>query len=243
MSTDNIKHGTVSGYTNGRCRCPECRAAKSADNKARRDTTRLTGAGDKCGTLSGYTSGCRCEGCRKAGAEYQRKRVEVLAVEGVGDKCGTLSGYTVGCRCVGCRESMSRYQRTWAINNPHKVRAKAGRRHQAIRQVGGEKIDIEVLTSRDNGLCCLCGHPVVAGVRSGHPLRGTVEHLTPVTRDGETSYVNCALAHHSCNASKGDRTLEEFLADEHSLPESRRRSALVATMLIEYRYGWHSHQS
>jgi hypothetical protein len=46
-----VKHGTVSGYTNGRCRCPECRSAKSADNKARRDTTRLTGAGDKCGTL------------------------------------------------------------------------------------------------------------------------------------------------------------------------------------------------
>jgi hypothetical protein len=126
---------------------------------------------------------------------------------------------------------MSEYQRNWVINNPHKVRAKARRRRQAVKQAGGEKVDLKELVERAGGRCCLCGLPVLFSVKPGTRLYGTREHYDPVTRGGVTSYATCDLAHHGCNCSKGNRTLEEFRAREAALPVHRRRPALVARQL------------
>ena len=54
------------------------------------------------------------------------------------------------------------------------------------------------------GACCYCA-------RTDRPL--TMEHLTPITREGRHVVGNVAPACHQCNAGKGNKTVEEFAPD------------------------------
>jgi hypothetical protein len=80
-------HGTLGGYTNHRCRCPECTVANRDYNaKKRASYAEKREAGQmpewRHGTQSGYTNwGCRCESCRNA-------RVNAPAREAGGGRCG-----------------------------------------------------------------------------------------------------------------------------------------------------------
>ena len=38
----------------------------------------------------------------------------------------------------------------------------------------------------------------------------TIEHLTPIARGGRHDIDNIDFAHYSCNASKRDKTLDEY---------------------------------
>lgn len=38
----------------------------------------------------------------------------------------------------------------------------------------------------------------------------TLEHLTPIARGGRHDIDNIGFAHYGCNASKQDKTLEEY---------------------------------
>lgn len=52
-------------------------------------------------------------------------------------------------------------------------------------------------------ICCLCDKPIAFGDDS-------LEHLTPLTREGTNKYNNLGIAHVSCNKRKGTMTLEEW---------------------------------
>lgn len=68
-----IPHGTVNGYDYHKCRCPECRAAKSGYQRAhpRRPPKKPI----PHGTITGYASyRCRCSDCQMAIREYEAKR-------------------------------------------------------------------------------------------------------------------------------------------------------------------------
>lgn len=51
--------------------------------------------------------------------------------------------------------------------------------------------------------CVLCGKPVEFKDSS-------LEHLTPITREGTNDYDNLGVAHLICNIKKGTKTLEEW---------------------------------
>lgn len=53
--------------------------------------------------------------------------------------------------------------------------------------------------------CYLCEQPIVFG-------NDNLEHRTPVSRGGDSSYSNLAVACHSCNHKKYNRTEEEYRA-------------------------------
>ncbi len=55
---------------------------------------------------------------------------------------------------------------------------------------------------RDGHECMYCG-------RSPGLEHLTIDHVTPRSRGGETSWLNCVAACTSCNARKADHTLEE----------------------------------
>lgn len=63
------RHGTVSNYIRGHCRCDECTMANA--NRGARNRRRLRERGlppgdRRHGTLNGYSNwGCRCDKCRK----------------------------------------------------------------------------------------------------------------------------------------------------------------------------------
>lgn len=69
------RHGTVNGYKNLRCRCPECRAANTENGRrltAQRKARPL--AEYLHGTRSGYQNhGCRCTRCKEAASTATRK--------------------------------------------------------------------------------------------------------------------------------------------------------------------------
>lgn len=55
---------------------------------------------------------------------------------------------------------------------------------------------------RDDFTCQYCG-------RRSHAERLSIDHVTPRSRGGRTSWENCVLACVSCNARKADRPLKE----------------------------------
>lgn len=69
-------HGTISSYTNGRCRCDDCRRAMRTYTAARRarfknDPSRIPSWAH--GTEGGYVNySCRCDRCRAEHTRYTR---------------------------------------------------------------------------------------------------------------------------------------------------------------------------
>lgn len=58
---------------------------------------------------------------------------------------------------------------------------------------------MENLVKRDHGQCAYCGQP---GAR-------TMDHVTPKSRGGTTTWLNAVLACEPCNQAKDDRTPQE----------------------------------
>lgn len=61
-----------------------------------------------------------------------------------------------------------------------------------------EDVERAVVFRRDQGLCGICGLPV-------DPSDWQLDHIVPVSVDGEHSYANVQVAHPFCNRSKGNR--------------------------------------
>lgn len=74
MMSDMIIHGTVSGYTNRKCRCVACRAAKAKwDRKYRfRRIANVATTNFEHGS-AGYIYGCRCPTCTFRHAQSKRQ--------------------------------------------------------------------------------------------------------------------------------------------------------------------------
>jgi 5-methylcytosine-specific restriction endonuclease McrA len=91
-----------------------------------------------------------------------------------------------------------------------------------------------LIAARDNGICQICGEPIVSVTKSkrikrnkiptlpqgGEILSGdypTIDHIYPALGktsgeqilNGQTIYLNLALAHKSCNVEKGDNEPNE----------------------------------
>jgi plasmid replication initiation protein len=67
-----MPHGTVSRYSNGGCRCSECRRANAASHRDLMERYKAEGGRGEHGTSYRYDTGCRCDACRKAHNEKSR---------------------------------------------------------------------------------------------------------------------------------------------------------------------------
>jgi len=77
-----MKHGTINAYTNGKCRCYECKEAKAEyQKKYKGGKTKRTP--QPCGTRSMYIKGCRCWECKKATSDYAASLVYSISRETV----------------------------------------------------------------------------------------------------------------------------------------------------------------
>jgi len=74
VSTLPYPHGTVSGYTNRKCRCADCRLAWRQYMENWKTTAPPLPVGDsRHGSINGYQSyRCRCAWCTAAWRNYQR---------------------------------------------------------------------------------------------------------------------------------------------------------------------------
>jgi len=68
---EDSRHGSINGYGNLKCRCPECREENTARRAERREAVRNTLDDDdeRHGTNNAYTNyGCKCDPCKEAHA-------------------------------------------------------------------------------------------------------------------------------------------------------------------------------
>lgn len=94
---------------------------------------------------------------------------------------------------VRARKNTRRYR----LRYPERVLANNHRRRVLLMGAAFvEHVDRLILARRDNWRCHIC---------SGRVTRKnwSIDHLVALTRGGEHSYKNTALAHRSCNASRG----------------------------------------
>jgi hypothetical protein len=131
IAAAGFEHGKLSTYVNGRCRCAECKAARSAYDQARRQARRVARGlpavaeptAPAHGTYARYKSRrfpCRCDLCMEANREAYRTVQVRLAERRLVDPAavphGTTGGYrNWGCKCEACsaahREARDGYKR------------------------------------------------------------------------------------------------------------------------------------
>lgn len=102
-------------------------------------------------------------------------------------------------------EQAQAYTRKYQQEHPDKVRANNQRRRARIANAPGSHTDrdIELIYQNQNGLCAYCGCE----------LNGTfdLDHIHPLSRGGSNNPDNLACSCRSCNRSKHDKTLQEWV--------------------------------
>lgn len=98
----------------------------------------------------------------------------------------------------------SEKDRKWRKSNPDKVASIAHNRRTRVAGNGGyfTARDIRIMRFIQQGHCAYC-------YRVGFPLH--IDHIIPVKHGGPSDSWNLALACKSCNSSKGDKTLDEWV--------------------------------
>lgn len=86
---------------------------------------------------------------------------------------------------------------------------KKDRRIRKIKEVQKDVIDIKRLYERDKGICHLCGglcdwndYIIKNGVFIAGNSYPSIDHITPISRNGEHSWTNVKLAHRICNTRR-----------------------------------------
>jgi len=89
--------------------------------------------------------------------------------------------------------------RRWELAHPNECRERARRRRAHLYNAPvREPIDLDMVYARDRAICSLCHQHVKRAEAS-------VDHIVPLSKGGEHSYKNVALAHFICNVRKNNR--------------------------------------
>lgn len=77
-------------------------------------------------------------------------------------------------------------------------------------------ITVVALRKRDGDNCTYCKQPMLFKAQARehgiNPMRASIEHIVPLSRGGEHTFANTALACHRCNTSKNAKTVDEWEA-------------------------------
>lgn len=93
-----------------------------------------------------------------------------------------------------------------------RARLYCGRKCVPSRPGGGvnRRAVVERLAKRDGWRCHLCAGDIDGGLYWPNRHAGSVDHIIPVFHGGTDGYENLALAHLTCNVSRGARLLDEL---------------------------------
>ena len=89
----------------------------------------------------------------------------------------------------------------WAKENPEKATQKTMRREALKRNNTVGKVDYSEILKRDNYVCHICGCSV-------NPDDVHFDHIIPLSKGGEHSMNNIAIAHSHCNMVKHNKILQ-----------------------------------
>ena len=112
-------------------------------------------------------------------------------------KCGKLIGKRFH-KCMDC-----------VLKDRDAYQILARRRRYLAERVGDNGISWKSIGDRDGWICHLCGWLVRQNAGTAYvPDGATVDHVIPIARGGTHTWDNVALAHRSCNVSRGAKDLE-----------------------------------
>lgn len=131
-------------------------------------------------------------------------------------ECGALYAVAAGCEGVFCSlkcramtGSRAGHLARWGTSEPMskqaRERMKSARRRAKMRGCSVEKVEPLVVFERDGWRCHICRKSVDRRLSGRDRMGPTLDHLIPLSAGGEHSYANTALAHRSCNSSRGAR--------------------------------------
>jgi hypothetical protein len=102
------------------------------------------------------------------------------------------------------REEEAVNTRIWALAHPDKMLDYEAHRRALKRQAYVEVISRTAVYARDGGRCHICHKRV-------DPKKWHLDHLIPLSKGGEHSYRNVAVACPKCNISRGNRGHAQML--------------------------------
>jgi 5-methylcytosine-specific restriction endonuclease McrA len=182
-------HGTYSNYTNGGCRCDECRAANTAYKRS---------WGDPEKKREYYRK--RYEANRDEMLEYFRNRYATNP-----DVAGKTRE-NARKRYEADPEKWMEEGRKWRATNPDKVRAYSlkGQQTRRARKLSAfvEDVDPQVVFERDSWTCHICGEAISTDLSHPDPMSASLDHIIPLAKGGEHSYANSGTSHLRCNQRK-----------------------------------------
>lgn len=115
-------------------------------------------------------------------------------------RCGEWAGfdptYAQWCRSCSIENNIAMRNANYAL------------RKDVIRK--GDKITISELMRRDNSVCHLCGKKTRWGQGPLGSMYPTIDHLVPISKGGEHTWQNVALACRRCNISRGNRGVAQL---------------------------------
>lgn len=180
-----------------------CKPCASADERSRRALRKVRNEGLSPREIRQATAEKKCSVCqqvRPSSAFY----INSSSHDGLGYWC-------VGCTSAEYSENAETHRRrvrAYQKSNPEIFRRKDLRRAALKAEAFVEDVEMAVLLERDGSDCYLCRQPLDFDT----PRAIHIEHRTPISRGGEHSYANVALACMKCNVRKRHRTEEEFRA-------------------------------
>lgn len=194
-------HGTTTQYDRG-CRCDGCRAAQSERNRLYRLANRERIAAQKRAAHQADPEKVRARNV----AYYAANKAEELArnVRYRAENSERIAAQFAERRAADTetfKQRVARYRR----ENRDKIRMHEEKRRALEFDAFVEKVDRGVLLLRDGDACSICGQPIDLEARYPDPGCITIDHVRPLSKGGEHSYANTALAHYSCNSRKNNR--------------------------------------
>lgn len=124
------------------------------------------------------------------------------------EECGTL--VTTQCKDThskfcseSCAKKYGRRMEHQTIRHKELTKRQKIIRKQQIRDNYIEPVSYSAIFKRANGICGICGLPVLYDKHIDNNWSGTIDHIVPLSLGGEHSMKNCQLAHRVCNSLKG----------------------------------------
>lgn len=94
---------------------------------------------------------------------------------------------------------------------PENWRVHLDRRNRRLRDQYVEDVSLSYIAERDGWRCHLCDRRVLKGRQWPHPDSASLDHIVPVSKGGEHSKTNVALAHLHCNLERNNKAVGEQL--------------------------------
>lgn len=107
-------------------------------------------------------------------------------------------------------EHLAEYGQRYRAQFPDKTRAKNHRRRARLLEAFVEDVDLQLVWQRDEGVCQICNLRIDPDLKWPHKMSKTLDHIVPLSKNGEHSYANVQLAHAVCNSRKNNFTRERL---------------------------------